>query len=261
MGHKCDYGAVKATELKIVAIDIAEATGRDWKDITFWIDKCCIPQRHPLMPICLQHLEDFVQRCDGMVVLLSWQYFERLWCVYEWASFLVYHRPENVQICVEAFLRPSSRALYVDAIKNFSVASAKCYHEADRTVLKTKVAQYYNSEEDFENFARSTAIALVARSACHRASRGPKAYEADYMPFVRLAQELKLTKLADALASADPGKWRRQALGGEMCGTLGKAAKSWQKEFWDSIGRWFSAHVSPVLTEIKVNCVKANFKV
>ena len=154
MGKDCDYGDVKATELKVVAEDIATQLGCQWGDVSFWIDKCCIPQRHALMPTCVSLIEDFIQRCDGMVVLLSWQYFERLWCVYEWAAFLVYHDAKKVQICVDAFMRPASKQLYLDSIEIFSVGNAKCYHEPDRQVLKDKVAEYYVSEEAFELFAR-----------------------------------------------------------------------------------------------------------
>ena len=43
------------------------------------VDKCCIPQTHALMPTCVGLLEEFIRRSDGMIVLLSWHYFERLW--------------------------------------------------------------------------------------------------------------------------------------------------------------------------------------
>ena len=31
------------------------------------------------MPTCVSLLEEFIRRSDGMIVLLSWHYFERLW--------------------------------------------------------------------------------------------------------------------------------------------------------------------------------------
>ena len=46
MGRNCSYGDIKTFELSVVARDLAEEIGPDcdWKtDITFWIDKCCIP--------------------------------------------------------------------------------------------------------------------------------------------------------------------------------------------------------------------------
>ena len=102
MGDKSDYFEVKATEIAVIAMDLAQ-NGQDWKnDVSLWVrcpytaevgpvavdsasrlapqvDKCCIPQTHALMPTCVGLLEEFIRRSDGMIVLLSWHYFERLW--------------------------------------------------------------------------------------------------------------------------------------------------------------------------------------
>ena len=51
-------------------------------------------------------IEGFLKRCDGMVVLFSWHYFERLWCVFEWACFLVWHEPQSLHVCDAAPLAP-----------------------------------------------------------------------------------------------------------------------------------------------------------
>ena len=174
MGETCSYADIKAMELYMVAKDIAEDEldeGSSWKDVTFWVDKCCIPQQHPLTQRCIELIEEFIRRSDGMVVLFSWDYFDRLWCVYEWAAFLVYHSAAKVQICSEMFLRPSTRALFMDSIRNFSVRNAKCFHAPDRALLKEKISQYYVSEAAFERFAKCTAIAVLSRSAVHRAGR------------------------------------------------------------------------------------------
>ena len=102
MGAGCSYGDIKATELAIASRDIAElnepGSGDDWgTSVNYWIDKTCIPQGgNPLTPTCVGLIENFLHRTDGMIVLLSWQYFERLWCVYEWAAFLVCHEPTKV---------------------------------------------------------------------------------------------------------------------------------------------------------------------
>lgn len=47
MGSRASYAQAKATELCLVAKDIATASvdvPRRWEDVLFWIDKCCIPQ-------------------------------------------------------------------------------------------------------------------------------------------------------------------------------------------------------------------------
>lgn len=118
------------------------------------------------MPTCVSLLEEFIRRSDGMIVLLSWHYFERLWvercessphdgpmhprrnspvravhaqCVYEWAAFLIHHKPMDISICVEAFMLPGTVPIYVDSIEKLSVKSCECYNEGDRETLRIKV--------------------------------------------------------------------------------------------------------------------------
>ena len=117
------------------------------------------------MPTCVGLLEEFIRRSDGMIVLLSWHYFERYGlkdanrarttarciqgvthpcgrctqCVYEWAAFLVHHKPMDISICVEAFMLPGTVPIYVDSIEKLSVKSCECYNEGDRETLRIKV--------------------------------------------------------------------------------------------------------------------------
>ena len=51
-----------------------------WQDVTLWVDKCCVAQQHPIMVPTIELLEQFVRRCEGMIVLFTWDFFERLWC-------------------------------------------------------------------------------------------------------------------------------------------------------------------------------------
>ena len=82
MGKGVLYSDMKAAEVCGVAKDLAATVLGDykkWTEIKLWVDKCCIPQTHALMPTCVGLLEEFIRRSDGMIVLLSWHYFERLW--------------------------------------------------------------------------------------------------------------------------------------------------------------------------------------
>merc|ERR1712046_438559 len=88
MGSQCIYAEMKATELQRAVVDLEEGAQKDEFIVTFWIDKCCIPQQHDLMTLGVSLIEEFVERCEGMIVVLTWQYFERLWCVFEWATML-----------------------------------------------------------------------------------------------------------------------------------------------------------------------------
>ena len=134
-----------------------------------------------------------------MVVLLTWQYFSRLWCVYEWAAFLVHHKADQVQACVDAFLRPNTRQLFVDAVRNFSVKNSQCYNQSDRVILAAKVREHYNSERDFEQFARGTAVAVLAVAAARRAGRSETDFQTEFVPWKNLAEELGFEKLSKAL--------------------------------------------------------------
>ncbi|CAK0812509.1 unnamed protein product [Prorocentrum cordatum] len=266
MGSKCSYAAMKSTELQLAAAEIAADSDCALEDVTFWVDKCCIPQQHSLKDFCISLIEDFLDRCDGMVVLLTWGYFQRLWCVYEWAAFLVLHPPENITVCLEAFLRPSSRQFYVKAIRELSIANCKCSHEPDRSLLKQKVAQYYTSEAGFEELARCSAIALIVRSVLRSASRSLHTWEEEVVPYVELARELRLDDLAEALESADPWEWRRNALeaasiGTDPAGSRGSIAevREWQPFFDYSIDCWFHDQVVPVLQRIKSIAVRRDF--
>lgn len=248
MGHNCHYGALKAIELRTIAEDIGEELGCGWSDVTFWIDKSCIPQCHALTSVCLDMLEEFIQRCDGMVVLLSWHYFSRLWCVYEWAAFLVYHDPSHVRICADAFLRPATRDKYVEAIREFSVDKAHCHDEADRLRLKAKVKEYYISEQHFEDFARGTAIALMALHCARKASRCEHAYEEDYIPWIQLAAELGYEGLAKTLCAADPIAWRKGAV--EEADRR-RCVRRPSRIFARTVDEWFLTRVQPLLTQMK----------
>ena len=70
-GVKSDYGEIKSTELAIVCEDLQELSNgkiRNWRtEVTFWIDKTCIPQRHSLTQKCIDRIEMFLKRCEKMV--------------------------------------------------------------------------------------------------------------------------------------------------------------------------------------------------
>jgi hypothetical protein len=266
MGSKCSYAAMKSTELHLAATEIAADSECMLEDVSFWIDKCCIPQQHSLKDVCISMIEDFLDRCDGMVVLLTWEYFQRLWCVYEWAAFLVRHPPENITVCLEAFLRPSTRQLYIEAIRSLRIDNCQCSHEPDRCLLRQKVAQYYTSEASFEKMARCSAIALIVRTVGRGASRGLHTWEEEVVPYVKLARDLRLDDLAEALESADPWEWRRAALEAASIDTSPASSrggiaevKEWQPHFNDSIDCWFQDEVAPVLQRIKSAAVRHDF--
>ena len=263
MGHRCKYADLKGTELAIVCKEIAIKRGLGasaYKDIILWVDKASIPQKTNLVSKCISMLEDFVERSDGLLVILTWGYFKRLWCVYEWCCFLHRFNPLKVSLCVNAFLRPSTLALYVDSIENFRVANAGCAVETDRVILKDKIIQYYKSISHFEMFLKATATALMARVGILRAGFKPYTYDVEYMPWVDLAGRLRMNELKGVLLTARPEEWASNAKQASASATtrisIGVGSRAWVEQFQASIDEWFEEKVTPILDVIKGDCIR-----
>mmetsp|Transcript_9142 Transcript_9142/g.19683 ORF Transcript_9142/g.19683 Transcript_9142/m.19683 type:complete len:653 (-) Transcript_9142:355-2313(-) len=246
MGDSCIYADVKATELCIIAKDLSLDFFGDheqWQRVEFWIDKCCIGQESPeLVELSVLLIEEFLQLSDGLVVLLNWTYLTRLWCVYEWACFLAYHDPSDIIVCAEPFYRKATEPLFLDAVRNFKVENCQCFDPRDRSVLIGKVAEYYRSTKDFEEFLQFTVIACMARCLTGWASRSPTAIEA----WARMAEELEFDDLAGELWMVDPSVWRNQII--EQKGEDGgNASFDMQAAMLEQRDEWFNARIAPMV--------------
>ena len=198
---------------------------------------------------------------------MSWTYFERLWCVYEWAGFLANKEVSDVTLCVGSFLRPSTLQLYVDSVKNFSVANCQCTKESDRAILLKKVDAYYVSVDKFEEFARSTGLAVLAMECARRADKDAKELEIWLKPWVDMARGMGNEELASVLGQIDPLKWRSQAQQDSSLGDGAKAhgvwivggdasSRAWQDTFVKKCEAWFVENVAPVLNKVKMTALK-----
>eukprot|EP00930_Biecheleria_cincta_P009514 TRINITY_DN11127_c0_g1_i1.p1 TRINITY_DN11127_c0_g1~~TRINITY_DN11127_c0_g1_i1.p1 ORF type:complete len:639 (-),score=134.47 TRINITY_DN11127_c0_g1_i1:76-1992(-) len=256
MGEGCSYASIKATEICGFAKDIAARQLMDvdkWPEVHFWVDKCCIPQGHPeLMSWCVNLIEEFITLSNHLVVILSWTYFERLWCVYEWVVFLVHHKPSSITLCADAFLRSRTQPLLIASIKNFSLASCKCFVESDRAILSAKVDAYYVSHQAFEEFLKFTAIALVARDmAAHRISLG----EAAIQPWSDLAVSCGFQELADRLAclGKELPQWKQESAMGQS-----RALRlDMQTAIHERVQSWFAAEIDPLIEAHRSGSVRA----
>jgi hypothetical protein len=145
-----NYSKAKASELQQAGRKVASemfGTESEWDKVTCWIDKVCIPQHDEAKKKqCVEHIEDFVRLSDGLIVLLSWNYFERLWCLYEWACFLVSHPATAVTVRLVPFPNLDNFSLWLSSVSNVCVQDAKCFVEADREILLHKVGQYYRGK-------------------------------------------------------------------------------------------------------------------
>lgn len=183
--------------------------------------KCCIPQGDKEQKaLCISHIEDFIHKSNGLIVLLSWNYFTRLWCVYEWACFLYTHHPSNVEIGCDSFLGTDPQAtlpLYVNSIETLSVKNADCAVPGDREILVDKVFAHYEgttpeeSFSSFERFARCTALCLMAKQIIIWRAKFSEADELAWLGPIRAsAKNLEYHNLCLVLNAAKPAKWFAQ---------------------------------------------------
>ncbi|CAE8633526.1 unnamed protein product [Polarella glacialis] len=253
MGEGCSYTVIKAAEICGVAKDLAAIEFGDytrWPEIHFWIDKCCIPQAHPeLTTWCLDLLEEFIALSDRLVVILSWSYFERLWCVYEWVCFLVHNKASSITLCSDAFVRSRTLPLLLDSVRSFSLAKCKCFEEKDRQVLTQKVDTYFVSEHAFEQLLKFTAIAFIVRDMISRRAdpRSPFVTAqggADAIsPWVELSKECGFDDLAVCFTS-----WRGDSEMG--------AGRDVQTANLQKVDAWFAKEIEPLIEALKKDAVR-----
>lgn len=271
------YAEVKATTLAVMAKDIALGRRQElsmWSQVTFWVDKACIPQDHEeLKATCVNLLEKFILKCEYTCVIFTWNYLERLWCIYEWACVLISKDFKNIFLHTELLVQDATLPLYLDAVRHFSLKKAKCHKDSDRKLLEQKISQEYVSVEAFETLMRATVIAFMARSMAYPAGRAPKLETRFYVPWVDLATELGFDDLALALASIQTREWRRIASSGSWLAKYAEDIRNLEEPCMDSsfsqlktavdlhtvksveyhkvVVEWFDKEVTPILIQLR----------
>lgn len=201
------------------------------------------------MSLSIQLIEEFMQLCHGMVVIFTWSYLERLWCVYEWACFLVFHEPHDMVICAESLYRVGTEERFLESVRRFSVEQSQCTDPEDRKVLEQKIKEYYGCCENFERFLRVSVIAIIGRCLAARGARS----KTGLCNWVALADDLGFQDLADGLRLADPAAWRQQAL--DEVETSNTDLQSCIKAQSDA---WFADHITPILAAERRRAVQRN---
>jgi len=261
------YADLKSTQLAAMAKDVALSQSQslsDWRSITFWVDKACIPQDVPdLKEKCILLIGKFIQKCDRVCVLFTWHYLERLWCVYEMARIVQDKDPSQVFLQVEAFVNEQTFPLYLQAIRGFSIRSTKCFLDSDRELLQKQIESNYVSHSSFEVLVKSYALALMARSMAYRAGRSQALMQKFFQPIVDLAEDLGLLELASTMRTCKPMEWRKSASNEQV--TTGIPMHLRQKclsismnRYQDHINNWFCDSVTPVLQKMRQSILKAH---
>jgi len=272
---KVSYAEVKATTLAVMAKDITLGRQQDlstWNQVTFWVDKACIPQDHEeLKVMCVNLLEKFIEKCEYTCVIFTWNYLDRLWCIYEWACILISKDFRKIFLHTELLVQDGTLSLYLDAVRNFSLKEAKCHKDSDRKMLEKKIHVEYVSEEAFETLMRATVIAFMARSMAYPAGRAPELETRFYEPWVDLAYELGFNDLGEALSSIRTRELRRKASSGSWLEHYAQNMKATEDlagvesplqtamdlhtvksvEYHHEVLEWFDREVTPILVSYR----------
>jgi len=140
-----------------------------------WVDTCCVCQDTPeTVAAGVARFEHFLERSDRMVAFVSPAYFERLWCVYELATFCRQHRerlpsqllllslkwPSTLNPLKRSELNDSERAWF----EQFTCLTARCCKPSDRALLLAKIRSEWGSEARFDSFVRTELLEVMRAS-------------------------------------------------------------------------------------------------
>jgi hypothetical protein len=120
--------------------------------------------------------DTYLSRCDKMIAFVSPEYFSRLWCVYELASFCrrydgalhKYLEQDLVLLSKQwvSTLNPCKVADLTDEelepILSFRCRDAETFKPCDRAVLLSYIRRDWGSEEAFDEFVRTELPTVLA---------------------------------------------------------------------------------------------------
>jgi len=153
---------------------------------TVWLDKCCIDQSTPERinaGVC--SFQRFLGKCNGMVAFVSANYFSRIWCVYELASFCKIlerlererdthkHKVRERHLLLFSLEWPSSMNLFKSSeiseeeslyFRHFRCRDASCFKPADRGKVLEEIRREWGSEQEFDEFVRTKLPIVFAES-------------------------------------------------------------------------------------------------
>lgn len=246
------FSYLKATDFNTIYIAKKKAMKPSQERPLCWIERVCQPKEGS-MPSSMngsrqtvEAIEFAQQRCRGMVVLLSWNYFRELQCIFEWANFLAWHpKLTDVDIGWDSSLRQSPQdtlPLFLTAVESINVEQAECRRPEDRPGFENRIYHHFVGQErseafrKAERFSQAFAIALMARSLLLRRARGKDGH--DWMaPVVSSAERLGFEMIAKTIGSASPQSWFNNKFQGD------------QNQYMAYIQRWFQEELVPLLNQ------------
>ena len=150
----------------------AWATPWGFTPTVVWLDVCCLYQATPeAIEASVAGIEGFLQKCDKMLALVSAEYFERLWTVYELATFCKANQQQlSSKLLVLSLEWPSSLNPFkrkglsdreIAWLSNFRCRNARCYKPSDRALLLAAIRSKWGSEAAFDDFVRTELLEVM----------------------------------------------------------------------------------------------------
>jgi hypothetical protein len=213
---------------------------------------------------CMLLAETMLALHGGLLAVVTWNYFDRLWPFVEWTVYSARRGPDRIQLAADHFTG-AALVEYHRAIRRLSVDKAGVRDTRDRELLLGMLRRIFKCDTTLttdgfvkpdprklteankvpitdysavERYARVTAIAVFAHEACEVANRKPTA--GDEFGWAALAGELGSLALEAALKKWKPLDWDELA-----------ATKQQEKaERYDLLVEdWWTGKMLPVLEE------------
>jgi len=212
-------------------------------------------------------MEPMISLHGGMVPIFTWNYFDRLWPLCEWALFCAHRGPQHISLAADAFYS-AANVEYHRAIRRVSVTAAEVRDWRDREILLAQLEQTFACDPQgeiqnfrkpaagiliaaqvervvdwapLERYLRATAIACFAREAAlaHTCKLGSD----DEGGWIELANELGLEDLLHALKRSKPYYWAEAAAARAGAGEDGDEEGAYN----ELVEAWWFGDVLPVL--------------
>ena len=119
----------------------------------------------------LRFLPHILTRSSRLLCIVDAEYFKRLWCVYELATFCRAHRADlRARLLLLSLRWPSTLQPFKRAelsareeawLANFSCLQARCYKPSDRARLLAAIRDQWRSEAAFDHFVRTELLQVL----------------------------------------------------------------------------------------------------
>merc|ERR1712232_1382989 len=111
------------------AIGLQDKPVEQW---LLWLDRACVRQGDAqAVAHATAMFSTYIERASGIVILLSPEYFTRLWCVYEYSFFLARRDLSEAAVYFYAFGRQDVISVFLESVRGLSVATLNCSVEED----------------------------------------------------------------------------------------------------------------------------------